>query len=394
MIDRYNIELTPDYLNNVCTADKRFGMYPTIEMIEKFNEINSNHSILPDTEQSRIRALFAELIPQTAEQNFIETRFIKLCGYKNTFIPLSKRFSNLGEIGDFIRNIAYTHDIVNYDKFARMIEVIANQENIPVDFDKYEKWQIDKTDTPNETITTENETTNTTNISDTTETDGTVTKAISDDTTSSKTGTEALQKTGTDTKTLTKTGTISEAISNTKEMDNTETTSETDYKTMSETKTETIAPFDSTNFNNDRQTETSGSNDDQLSKTVSNDGETTETGTKTTTNNTTDTEQLTHLTTDTTTYNIQELNNNEISDTTTTDNTIERTATNTETGEKSETKTRIGENEATENGERWTNNGLSLEDLLNREIKLIPIFDTYLMSIAREITLTCIDNVW
>lgn len=394
MYDRYNIELDENYLDNICTFQNRAGMFPTIEMLETYNELHSNPSIIPDTANSRIRALFAELIPNTANDTFVALRFRKLCGYKNLYLPLSKRYPTLSELNSFISNITYTHDILNYDKFARMIYIIAHQENIPVDFEKYEKWSIEKTDTPNETVTTENETSKTSTINDTVDNDGTVTKVTAHNEDNAKTGTEATARTGTDTTTLTKTGTIGESTSNTERLSGSDITDTDIDKSLNETKTEKIAPFDSASFNNDTESTTYTTESEQTDSTVSYGKVTTDTGTKTTTNNTTDTEQVTHLTTDTTTYNINDTKDIDITDTTTTDTTTERTATTTDSGELTETKTRTGENEAAENGERWINSGLSLEELINRENKLLPIFDVYLMSIAKEISLNCIDDVW
>lgn len=358
MIDRYNIELTPDYLNNVCTADNRFGMYPTIEMIETYNTINFRNSILPSVDSSQLRALFAEVIPTTSDNLFALNRFKKLAGYKNNMFPLSKRFPTLQEIATELTTITTVHDIANYDKFARMLQVILEHNDIPVSFNRVEQWETEKTDTPNETVTTESEHTNTSNTTDNTEKTETGTFM--------KTGTEATAKTGTETtainETNTKTGTESTTAGNT--------------KTINETVTQKIAPFDSDNYNNHEETTTTNSTADN--------------GTSTTTYNTSDAktgnDTLTHATTDTTTFNTTNTDN--------TDTTTDRTIANTDNGEKSETKTRTGENESTENGKRLINTGLSMAELIEREDILMPVFDMYLMSIAREITLTCVDEVW
>lgn len=374
MIDRYNIELTPDYLNNVCTADKRFGMYPTIEMIEMYNTINFRNSIVPDIENSQLRALFAQIIPTTADNLFAQNRFKKLVGYKNNIFPLSKRFPTLQEISNELTNISTVHDVANYDKFARMLQIVSEHNDIPVSFNRVETWETEKTDTPNETITTESETTNNGHTTDNTEKTETGTAG--------KTGTEATVKTGTEA--TAKTGTETTGINETNTKTGTDSTLADNHKSINETVTQKVAPFDSDSYNNNEETTTTNqTNDNGMSSTTYNTTDT-KTGTDTLTHNTTET--ITHNTTNTTTYNTTDTDNT----TTTTDRTI----ANTDSGEKSETKTRTGENEATENGKRLINTGLSMAELIERENVLMPVFDMYLMSIAREITLTCVDDVW
>ena len=366
MIDRYNIELTPDYLNNVCTADNRCGMYPTIEMIEMYNTINFRNSIVPDVENSQLRALFAQTIPTTSDNLFAQNRFKKLVGYKNNIFPLSKRFPTLQEISNELTNITTVHDVANYDKFARMLQIVSEHNDIPVSFNRVETWETEKTDTPNETITTESETSNTSNTTD--NTDKTETG------TTTKTGTEATAKTGTETtginETETKTGTDSTTVNN--------------QKTVNETVTQKIAPFDSNDYNNHEETTTTNQTNDNDTSSITYNTTDTKTGNDTLTHNTTET--TTHNTTNTTTYNTTDTDNSAT--------TTDRTIANTDNGEKSETKTRTGENEATENGKRLINTGLSMAELIERENILMPVFDMYLMSIAREITLTCVDYVW
>ncbi len=374
MIDRYNIELTPDYLNNVCTADKRFGMYPTIEMIEMYNTINFRNSIVPDVENSQLRALFAQIIPTTSHNLFAQNRFKKLVGYKNNIFPLSKRFPSLHEIANELQKISAVHDIANYDKFARMLQIVSEHNDIPVSFNRVETWETEKTDTPNETITTESETSNTSNTTDNTDKTETGTTA--------KTGTEAIAKTGTEA--IAKTGTETTTINETDTKTGTDSTLADNHKIINETVTQKIAPFDSNDYNNHEETTTNN--------------QTNENGTSSTTYNTTDTktgnDTLTHNTTETTTHNITNTTTYNTTNTDDISTTTDRTIVNSDNGEKSETKTRTGENEVTENGKRLINTGLSMAELIERENILMPVFDMYLMSIAREITLTCVDDVW
>lgn len=374
MIDRYNIELTPDYLNNVCTAINRFGMYPTIEMIETYNTINFRNSILPSVETSQLRALFAEVIPTTSDNLFALNRFKKLVGYKNNIFPLSKRFPTLQEIATELTNITTVHDIANYDKFARMLQVVLEHNDIPVSFNRIEQWETEKTDTPNETVTTESEHTNTSNITDSTDKTETGTYT--------KTGTEATVKTGTEA--TAKTGTETTAINESNTKTGTESTTAGNTKNINETVTQKIAPFDSDVYNNHEETTTANSTTDNGTSTTTYDTADTKTGSDTLTHNTTET--ITHNTTNTTTYNTTDTDN--------TDTTTDRIITNSDNGETSETKTKTGENESTENGKRLINTGMSMAELIERESILMPVFDMYLMSIAREITLTCVDEVW
>lgn len=374
MIDRYNIELTPDYLNNVCTAENRFGMYPTIEMIETYNTINFRNSILPDTTNSQLRALFAEVIPSTADNLFALNRFKKLVGYKNNIFPLSKRFPTLQEIATELTTITTVHDIANYDKFARMLQVVSEHNDIPVAFNRVEQWETEKTDTPNETVTTESEHTNTSNTTDSTD--------KTESGTYTKTGTEARVKTGTEA--TAKTGTETTAINETVTKTGTDSTTAGNTKNVNESVTQKIAPFDSANYNNNEETTTTNNTNDNGTSTITYNTSDAKTGNDTLTHNTTET--ITHNTTDTTTFNTTNSDN--------TDTTTDRTIVNTDNSESTETKTKTGENESTENGKRLINTGLSMAELIERENILMPVFDMYLMSIAREITLTCIDEVW
>lgn len=330
MYDRYNVELTSDYLNNICTMGNRFGMFPTVEMIEEYNTINFRPSLIPTKETSQLRALFAEVIPSTDNNLFVLNRFKKLVGYRNILFPLSKRYPTLLEMSNELYNITTVHDIANYGKFARMLQIVTEQNNIPISYNKVEQWESEKTITPNETITTEGEINNTNNTSDTIETDSTGTDTI--------TGTDTDRKTGTDT---TQTG---------------------NTKTVNETITNTVAPFDSENFNNESKA--------------------------TTTNNTTDN------TTTTTTYDTTDALTKNTTNTKVDNISTERTATNTGNTEKTETKTRTGENTEAENGHRYINTGLSMAELIERENVLLPVFDMYLLSIAREITLSSVEEIY
>lgn len=330
MYDRYNVELSSDYLNNTCTMGNRFGMFPTVEMVEEYNTINFRPSIIPTKETSQLRALFAEVIPSTDNNLFVLNRFKKLVGYRNILFPLSKRYPTLLEMSNELYNITTVHDIANYGKFARMLQIVTEQNNIPISFNKVEQWESEKTITPNETITTEGEINNTSNMSDTTETDSTGTDTI--------TGTDTNRKTGTDT---TQSGTT---------------------KTVNETVSNTVAPFDSDDFNNESKVTTANSTTDSTATS--------------TTYNTSD--ALTKNTTNTKVDNIS----------------TERTATNTGNTEKTETKTRTGENTEAENGHRYINTGLSMAELIERENVLLPVFDMYLLSIAREITLSSVEEIY
>lgn len=330
MYDRYNVELTSDYLNNTCTMGNRFGMFPTVEMIEEYNTINFRPSILPTKETSQLRALFAEVIPSTDTPLFAINRFKKLVGYRNILFPLSRRYPTLQEMANELMNITNVHDIANYGKFARMLQIVTEQNNIPISYNKIEQWESEKIITPDETITTAGEINNTSNISDTTETDSTGTDTI--------TGTDTNRKTGTDTIQAGTTKTVNETISN------------------------SVAPDDSNNFNNESQT--------------------------TTTNNTTDN------TSTTTTYNTSDALTKNTTNTKLDNISTERTAINTGNTEKTETKTRTGENTEAENGHRYINTGLSMAELIERESVLLPVFDMYLLSIAREITLSSVEEIY
>lgn len=358
MYDRYNVELTNDYLNNTCTMGNRFGMFPTVEMIEEYNTINFRPSILPTKQTSQLRALFAEVIPSTDSPLFAINRFKKLVGYRNILFPLSMRYPTLQEMANELMNITSVHDIANYGKFARMLQVVTEQNNIPVTFNKIEQWENEKVSTPNETISTESEQNNTTTITDNTENGGTVTTATTTAKTDRKTGTDTTAKTGTESTSGNESDTMS------------------DVKSLSETITEKVAPFDSETFNNEKETTTTNrlAEDKTESKTNS--------------------ETLTHNTTDTTTHNTTDTINGTISETETINTTVDKSVSNLGNTEKTETKTRTGENEETENGHRYINTGLSMAELIERENVLLPVFDMYLLSIAREITLSSVEEIY
>lgn len=402
MYDRYNVELSNDYLNNTCTMGNRFGMFPTVEMIEEYNTINSRPSIIPTKETSQLRALFAEVIPSTDNNLFVLNRFKKLVGYRNILFPLSKRYPTLQEMSNELYNITNVHDIANYGKFARMLEVITQQNNIPVSFNRIEQWENEKTITPNETITTEGETNITNTSTDNTDTDGTTTRTTETDSTLSKTGTTATAKTGTDstagTDTNAKTGTETERNENSRELGGTDTTTTDGEKTISEEITNGITTFDNSSFNNDTNKQTQSTTEDDITVDVSYGQTISDDGTKTTTYNTTDTitksGTVTYNTTDTTTHNTTDTTDTDTTETTVNDLTTERTSTNTGSSEKTETKTRTGENEETSNGHRYINTGLSMAELIERENVLLPVFDMYLLSIAREITLSSVEEIY
>lgn len=350
MFDRYNVELTTDYLNNVCTMGNRFGMFPTIEMIEEYNTINFRPSLIPTKETSQLMALFVEVIPSTDTPLFAINRFKKLVGYKNVLFPLSKRYPTLQEMANALMTIISAHDIANYDKFARMLQVVSEQNNIPIIFNRVESWESEKTATPNETTTIEGESSITNTTTDTIDSDNTRTKTGAVDTTDIKTGTETTTRTGTDSIARTKTGTDG----------------------INETVTEKVAPFDSNTFNNEHET----------SKTSA------------TTYNTNESDNTTHNTIDTLTHNTTDTINSDITETVIDDNTTERSIANSGTTETTQTRTHTGENEEAENGKRLINTGLSMAELIEKESKLLPVFDMYLLSIAREITLSCIEEVY
>lgn len=418
MLERYNIDIDSTYLND-CTYEKKCGMFPTVEIVEQYNIVNMRPSILPSTENSELRALFAQVIPSTADNLYALNRFKKLVGYKNVMFPLSKRYPSLQEISNELTTLTTIHDVSNYQRFERMLEIITQKNNIPLIYDSYSKYTHEKTETPNETITTSGEKSKTDTISDTltierelSETDAldrTDTKTGTE--TEAKTGTEATAHTGTESKTGTEatahTGTKSETDDNVRTMGGSDTTTETQRQTIAQEKVNAVTTFDDVvNFNNDNKTDNNSTINKNISETVSYGQTITDDGDKLTTFNNTDTTThnttLTHNTTDTTTHNTENTTtyNTELaidSDETKSvaeDTTHSRAATNTGSEEIEETKTRTGENAIEGSGDRFSNRGLSMQELIARENLLMPVFDLYLLSIAKEITLSCIEEIW
>lgn len=419
MFERYELELTPDYLNNKCVYTDRYGMYPTVDMIMEYNSIHYRPSIIPSTTASQLRALFAEILPYTANINFAENRFKKLCGYMNVCYPLSPRYKNLQEIAGKLSTLILLHDMSNYDKFNRMLQIIAVQNNIPIIFDKYSKWDNEHTEVPNETLTIEGESSTSNSISDTTRTTGTVTDSGTDTTTQTKTGTErtdktgteALAKTGTEGKTgteaLARTGTVSEENDNVRDIGGSDETITNQNQTIEQEKNNGITAFDDTsNFANDTKMNNESTLEKDTTETTNYGQSITDDGSKVTTFANTDTTTynttMTHNTTDTTTYNTEDLTtfnttlltSGSKSNTETTNLSTAKTATNTGTGETSETRTKTGRNIEGGSGNKFANSGLSMQELIERESLLLPVFDAYLLSIAREITLSCVEEIW
>lgn len=418
MLERYNIDIDSAYLNN-CTYEKKCGMFPTVEIVEQYNIINMRPSILPSTENSELRALFAQVIPSTADNLYALNRFKKLVGYKNVMFPLSKRYPSLQEISNELTTLTTIHDVSNYQRFERMLEIITQKNNIPLIYDSYSKYTHEKTETPNETITTAGEKSKTDTLSDTLTIDREVTEIGSMDRvdtktgteTTAKTGTEALAKTGSDTKTGTETlahsGTIQDSNTNTRTLGGSDTTNEVQSQTIAQEKVNAVTTFDDVvDFNNDNKTNNSSTINKNTGETVNYGQTITDNGSNTKTLNNSDTTThntaMTHNTTDTTTYDTSDETTydtrNEIdSDTTNTiaeDTTHSRAATNTGSEEIEETKTRTGENAIEGSGDRFSNRGLSMQELISRENLLLPVFDLYLLSIAKEITLSCIEEIW
>lgn len=418
MMDRYDIDITEDYLNS-CTYENKCGMFPTVEMIETYNETHNRPMIVPSTSLSQLRALFAQVIPATANDSYVKRRFNKLCGYKNIYLPLSKRYNNLSKLSNEILQIVHVHDISNYQRFERMLEIITQKNNIPLIYDSYSKYTHEKTETPNETITTAGEKSKTDTLSDTLTIDREVTEIGSVDRvdaktgteTTEKTGTEALAKTGSDTKTgtetLAHTGTIQDANANTRTLGGSDTTSTVQTQTIAQEKVNTVTTFDDTvDFNNDNKTDNNSTINKNIGETTNYGQTITDSGSDTKTFNNSDTtthntamthnttDTTTHNTSDETTYNTRNEIDSDTTNTTTEDTTHSRASTNTGSEEIEETKTRTGENAIEGSGERFSNKGLSMQELIARENLLFPVFDLYLLSIAKEITLSCIEEIW
>lgn len=358
MYDRYNIDLNADYLDNVCTHHYRWGMFPTIRMVELYNIRHDFPSIIPALETSAIRQMFAELSANYANDSYVRNRFMKLCGYKNVCYPLSDMYRTLGDISITLRTIANTHDISNYDKFARMIELTQHSDQVPVLYSRAEKWTDTKTETPNETTSTTGEKSSTNITADTTQSENTITRTETNDTSKRKTGTERTDKTNTETNS------------------GTDVTNNNSNKSLTENIVNGVTAFDDENFHNDTNSDKGNTE--------------TETGSKSTTYG----HSKSDSGNDTITYNTTEVTDNDVSENVSNDTSTTKSITGSDNSESTETKTRTGENTLTDIGQRLINDNMSMAELTAREMALLSIFDTYLLSLANELCLKCVDEVW
>ena len=349
MMDNYDIELTPQYLN-MCTYQYKCGMYPTFDMISEWCNINHIADIIPTTAQSEIINKLSEFVPMPIITNY----FLEVLGYRNVLLPLSKRYPDLQTITNRLRYMWLTHDIINRNKFMRLIDILTDANNISPLYNKRTKWTSDETTTPNLT-----DTTNTTKSTDTDSTD-TITKNLSD----SKTGTDTTKNTGTVT--------TDEDVDTTK----TETHSggdSTDTTSNNTTVNGVTSDDQTTTFNDDRKEVQNGSVGESTTY-----GEHINNVDSTTTTNT-----RTDNTTEQTTYNTT--NRHTGTDTHVID------GTESTTGQSIVKKTGTTATDAA--GERFESD-MSLNDMLDRENVITTILDRYFASVAHELALYTLEKIW
>jgi len=325
-------------------------MYPTFDMISEWCNINHIADIIPSSAQSEIINKLSEFVPMPIITNY----FLEVLGYRNVFLPLSKRYPDLQTITNRLRYMWLTHDIINRNKFMRMIDILTDANNVSPLYNKRTKWTSDETTTPNLT-----DTTNTTKSIDTDSTD-TITKNLSD----IKTGTDTIKNTGTVT--------IEENVDSTKSEihsggDNTDTTS-------NNTTVNGVTTDDQTSiFNND--------NKEVQNRSV---GESTTYGEHiNNVDNTSTTNTRTDNTSEQTTFNTT--NRHTGTDTHAID------STESTTGQSIVKKTGTTATDAA--GERFESD-MSLNDMLDRENAITTILDRYFASVAHELALYTLEKIW
>ena len=151
MASEYDIELDQNYINN-CTYEKKAGMYPTFDIINEFLFQSGQPDLMPTQQTSPIIDMFVTELNITPAT--ITNYFKSMYGYRNSMLPLSKRYPNLRTISNRLRTLWYNHDQTNKLKFERLVTVITDMSNISPLFNKHIKSSSEGVTTPNLTDTT------------------------------------------------------------------------------------------------------------------------------------------------------------------------------------------------------------------------------------------------
>lgn len=389
-MNRYDIVIDSEYLAS-CTYENKCGMFPTLEILEIDSNVNHQRSLVPSSTDSPIIELFSNYIDRTS----IVGRFLQFHGFKNCSVPLSKRYPTLSAIETHIISTWATHDMANFEKFQRMLLVFTKSNDISPLYNKHVTWNINDNTTGKNTRELTTSETNAIDTSDTINKTDTLTKTG----TVSDSGKDVQKKTGTEQNdidgSVAKTGTEQSAKNITETHSGTDNTTTSSTKNASETIVNGVTSYDqSENFvNNDNSTRNTETHENGQSSLTHGESITTS-GTDTVTYNTTDTTDSTN----TTTYNTN-LDNTKTNTTTynTTDNFSAFDMHNIDTDTEKNTTTDITDNLTNKkltDGERNENNNLSYAELMERENKIVPLIDTYLNSVCKEIALWCIEEIW
>ena len=348
-MNNYDIEITPQYMEK-CTYQYKCGMYPTFDIISEWCNYKNISDIIPPATQSEIIEKLSEIIPLPIITNY----YLEMLGYRNVLLPISKRYPDLQSITNRLRYMWITHDIINRNKFLRMIDLLTSENEISPLYDRAVKWTNAEKETPNLRDTT---TSSKTAVTDSTDL---ITKNLSD------------IKTGSDTRK--NTGTV------------------TNVETGEDTKSEIHSGDDSSNGLSSSTTVNGVTSDDQTANFV-NDHSETNSGTSSetttygeqidTTSNISATDTRTDNTTEQITFNTT--NRHTGTDTHKTDGT-ETTTTET-------TATRGGTNQTDASGERFERTS-SLNELLDRENVVETILDRYFASVSHDLALYTLEEIW
>lgn len=337
MMYNYDIELTDEYISQ-CDYQHHGGMYPTFEIIDRWAEIHNRPPIIPTPETSDIINALTDYLPYETIEKWYKLTF----GYQNVLVPLSKKYPDLGSIYDMLVTRWRVHDVVNALKFNRMLYITADESHIDPIYNKYSKYNTTDDTTKSETRETDN------------------TDTITKNTTDKKTGTDTTANTGTVKTDGTDNTTTAEAVQH--------GGTDSEQMTANTATTNGVTTYDQTaNFVNSTNSVTPSDRN-----TTTTHGETITTNG---TDNTTTSETRTDNTNKQTTYNT--INTLTGTDTHVTDGTVTVSGTGTGAG----------------TGEKWETD-LSIDEMLERENKLAAVVIRYLASVANEIVLHTLMDIW
>lgn len=151
MMSNYDTAIDEAYVEG-CTYPNKNGMFPTFDILEKYHTMHPTFlAVMPTASESEIISM---LVDAGYSYPSITNYYKQVLGYRNCLLPLSVRYPNLSTISTRIHQIWLNHDIVNEEKFARLISTITDSLEISPLYNRHIKTSADDVTTPNLTDTT------------------------------------------------------------------------------------------------------------------------------------------------------------------------------------------------------------------------------------------------